>query len=268
MQSDAYINSFHPKHKEKVLEVEEYFQKNFSNKTDKTIFRWITNDNKNICEICSSMDGIERENLENFPFLPPVHPNCKCEIIEVSVDNEEEGKMDDLIISNEGLELLKEFEGNLNFQKELGYYKNGKFYIYYDIDNKKKLGNPTIGYGYKINKNELNKFKNGITEKEAEMLLLNKIRIVEQEYKRFIGRTDFNQNQLDSILIFLYNVGGGKNFAKSELRYMLKNGLTGVNPRTGKTLEQEFKEWNTSDGVFMNGLKNRRKKEWDLFIKK
>lgn len=88
------------------------------------------------------------------------------------------------------------------------------------------------------------------------------------QYKKLIGRTDFTQNQLDSILIFLYNVGGGEKFAKSELRYMLKNGLTGINPHTGKTLEQEFKEWNTSDGVFMSGLKNRRKKEWDLFIKK
>ena len=29
-------------------------------------------------------------------------------------------------------------------------------------------------------------------------------------------RDDYNQNQLDSILMFLYNIGGGENFAKSE----------------------------------------------------
>lgn len=81
-------------------------------------------------------------------------------------------------------------------------------------------------------------------------------------------RDDYNQNQLDSILMFLYNIGGGENFAKSETRYMLQNGLTGVNPHTGKTLEQEFKEWNTVNGKFVNGLKRRREKEWNLFIKK
>ncbi|MCR5506292.1 MAG: hypothetical protein K6F04_00390, partial [bacterium] len=105
MQSDAYTNSSHPKHKEKVLEVEKYFQTNFNNKTDKTIFRWITNDSKNVCKICSSMNGVEKENIEEFPFLPPIHPNCKCEIIEVSIDNEKEEKLEkieDLIISNEG----------------------------------------------------------------------------------------------------------------------------------------------------------------------
>lgn len=37
------------------------------------------------------------------------------------------------------------------------------------------------------------------------------------------------------------------------------------NPITGKTLESEFKEWNTSNGVFKQALKDRREKEWEIY---
>lgn len=59
---------------------------------------------------------------------------------------------------------IKTFEGTIQAQKRLGYYKNEKFWTYKD-----HLGFPTIGYGHLIEKNE--NFKNGLTESEADVLL-------------------------------------------------------------------------------------------------
>ncbi len=61
---------------------------------------------------------------------------------------------------------IKTFEGTLQYQTKLGYFKNGKFWTYKD-----HLGFPTIGYGHLIAKNE--NFKNGLTESEADSLLAN-----------------------------------------------------------------------------------------------
>ncbi len=40
-------------------------------------------------------------------------------------------------------ERLRIYEGSMEYQKFLGYYKNGKFWTYKD-----SLGYPTIGYGH------------------------------------------------------------------------------------------------------------------------
>ena len=59
---------------------------------------------------------------------------------------------------------IKNFEGTIAYQTKLGYFKNGKFWVYKD-----HLGFPTIGYGHLLTKNET--FKNGLTPTEADDLL-------------------------------------------------------------------------------------------------
>ena len=59
-------------------------------------------------------------------------------------------------------------------------------------------------------------------------------------------------------------LGGGANVSNSNTVYMINKNLD-FNPITGKTLEEEFKEWNTSKGQVLNGLIDRRNKEWEIF---
>ncbi|WPK20142.1 hypothetical protein [Salmonella phage SD-1_S14] len=60
---------------------------------------------------------------------------------------------------------IKEFEGTIAYQKKLGYFKNDKFWVYKD-----SLGLDTIGYGHLVLPGE--NFKNGLTEAQADQLLL------------------------------------------------------------------------------------------------
>lgn len=62
------------------------------------------------------------------------------------------------------LDNIKNFEGTIAYQTRLGYFKNGKFWVYKD-----SLGLPTIGYGHLLKKNET--FSNGLTVDEANSLL-------------------------------------------------------------------------------------------------
>ena len=75
--------------------------------------------------------------------------------------------MSNWVLTNKDVKLLsdiKNFEGTLQYQTKLGYYKNNKFWTYKD-----HLGYPTIGYGHLILKGE--DFKQGLTESQADILL-------------------------------------------------------------------------------------------------
>lgn len=61
-------------------------------------------------------------------------------------------------------EQLKIYEGTKQYQKKLGYYRDGKFYPYKD-----SLGYWTVGYGHLVLKGE--DFSQGLTEAEADKLL-------------------------------------------------------------------------------------------------
>lgn len=63
------------------------------------------------------------------------------------------------------LDRVKINEGSQTYQSKLGYYKNGKFWVYQD-----SLGFPTIGYGHLVVKGE--NFSNGLTEEQAHALLI------------------------------------------------------------------------------------------------
>ncbi len=59
---------------------------------------------------------------------------------------------------------IKNYEGSIQYQTKLGYFKNGKFWTYKD-----SLGYPTIGYGHLIVSGE--NFSQGLTEAQANELL-------------------------------------------------------------------------------------------------
>lgn len=61
---------------------------------------------------------------------------------------------------------IKRYEGTKEYQAKLGYFKNGKYWIYKDT---KKLD--TIGFGHLVLKNEYPQFANGLTESAADTLL-------------------------------------------------------------------------------------------------
>jgi lysozyme len=74
-------------------------------------------------------------------------------------------------------------------------------------------------------------------------------------------KTDINQNQLNALTSFAYNVGTG-NFASSTL---LKK--VNVNPND-LAIKSEFKRWTKSNKVVVQGLVNRRKKEALVYFQK
>lgn len=59
---------------------------------------------------------------------------------------------------------IKTLEGNIAYQSKLGYYKNGKFWVYKD-----SLNYNTIGYGHLVLASE--NFSAGLTEAQADALL-------------------------------------------------------------------------------------------------
>ena len=160
---------------------------------------------------------------------------------------------------NKIINILKNFEGNIDYQRDTKKsYQDGTFFIHDD-----GAQYPTIGYGHKIRSNELEKFKNGISENEAENLLRNDLNNVENDLNQII-QVPLSQNKVDALASFIFNVGAGSNVRNSNTINMINKNLE-FNPISGKTLESEFKEWNTSNGVFKNALKDRREKEWEIY---
>ncbi len=177
MESNAYQNSSNPKHDEVIAEVDKYFKENFNNKTDRTVFRWIAKHDSNTCKTCQEMDGVEHENIEDFPFIPPIHPNCKCEIIEVSAPIQE-GNINDKAPKNKDIDteesLIEEIMPHL---KE---FEDMKYNAYTDTK-----GEVTIGYGYNVN--NLNKFKNLNLYIDGRLATDEE---KEREFKRISGKKD------------------------------------------------------------------------------
>lgn len=120
-------------------------------------------------------------------------------------------------------------------------------------------GIPTIGYGsthYEGGRKVLLS-DDRITEQRAVELLAYE---VEQECLPVIERlvnVVLNQNQIDALVSFVYNVGSG-NFEKSTL-------LKKINAKDFDGAKQEFLKWIRGGGKVLPGLEKRRKEESDLF---
>lgn len=42
---------------------------------------WVTQFTDGTCETCADLDGTTYENEEDAPYTPPIHPNCRCQLI-------------------------------------------------------------------------------------------------------------------------------------------------------------------------------------------
>jgi len=117
-------------------------------------------------------------------------------------------------------------------------------------------GVPTIGYGSTLwNDNKKVKLGEVITLEGAEKLLMWEL----EKKSSSLRGLNLNQNQYDSLLSFIYNIGEGA-FKKSTLLKLIK-----VNPNDIGIREQ-FMRWVNKGSSFEKGLTRRRKAEADLYF--
>lgn len=147
-------------------------------------------------------------------------------------------------ISIQGTKLIAEFEG----------FSNKPYLDQRDI--------PTIGYGSTIypNGEKVKLTDTPITKEFAiECLLYHVGQIVIPIMKKKII-IELNQNQIDSLASFIYNVGIGA-FGNSTLLRRINNKFS------KEQIKEAFLMWNKISGNTSKGLTNRREKEANLFNK-
>ena len=146
-------------------------------------------------------------------------------------------------ISNNGIELIKQFEG-LSLKP------------YLDAVNI-----PTIGFGntfYEDGTKVTLKDK-PITEERATQLLEFIANKTFSENINKVVKVPLSQNQFDALVSFAYNIGN-KNFNWSTL-------LKKLNLSDYEGASSEFLRWNQAGGKILNGLVSRRQKEKELFLR-
>ncbi len=150
--------------------------------------------------------------------------------------------------SQTGIDLIKSFEGfsPVAFRLKVGTDSSGN--PIYDSKN------CTYGYGHcgsEVTEGQ------SITRQQAEELLKQDLKYFEDcvNNSDYCPVTDeLNQNQFDALVSFTYNCGPG------GLQYLCKNkGLKEIGYALPKT-------YVTSNGVYLQGLYNRRLKEQELFF--
>tara|TARA_R110002050_G_scaffold24250_3_gene64930 strand:+ start:288 stop:731 length:444 start_codon:yes stop_codon:yes gene_type:complete len=137
-------------------------------------------------------------------------------------------------ISNEGLSLIKKFEGC-----ELNSYKCA-------------AGVPTIGYG------STHGIEMGmsISRARAEELLLEDIAKFEDHVNNNV-KVPLNQNQFDAMVSWTFNLGGGNLKSSTLLKVLNGSDYTDV--------PNQIKRWNKANGKVLEGLIRRREAEALLF---
>jgi lysozyme len=147
-------------------------------------------------------------------------------------------------------ELIKKFEAD-DINKYLDAY----------ID---PVGIPTIGYGSTYNYDAKRKVRLGdsITQQKAIEWLRKETKAIVPKIKALV-KVPINQNQIDSLTSFVYNVGIGA-FQSSTLLRLLNSGA----PKS--EVAAQFDRWNkgTVNGqkVVLPGLVRRRSEEKALFL--
>jgi len=104
-------------------------------------------------------------------------------------------------------ERLKEYEGTLAYQRQRGYYRNGKFFPYKDSLNKL-----TVGYGHLVLPCE--NFSNGITENEADTLLAKDLANVVLQVQTLKLNLPPDWNDFIIIMTFQLGFNGIQKFKK------------------------------------------------------
>lgn len=117
-------------------------------------------------------------------------------------------------------------------------------------------------YAKKVGVNNMDKIF--ITEKQANDCLYEDTKMLYVELLNLMTKHNIKlkNNQYASLTSLCYNIKGNvKAFAKSKLFQAIKN-------NDKKKIYQEWvqKGWNKTEGVFAQGLKNRRIAEYELFM--
>ena len=141
---------------------------------------------------------------------------------------------DDLKTSQEGISLIKSFEGC-----ELSAYRCSA-----DV--------PTIGYGHTAGVSD----GDTCTQEEAETMLAEDLAEFEDYVKKYV-ETDLEQNEFDALVAWTYNLGPS-NLAESTMLKELNAGNLEEVPR-------QMKRWNRAGGQVLDGLIRRREAESRLF---
>lgn len=144
-------------------------------------------------------------------------------------------------VSNAGINLIKEFEGcHLTaYQDEVGVWTIG-----YGITNSdRSITGTTIKRGIKISQ--------ATAEKWLEESLNRKYLPLVMKYNTRYG---WNQNEIDALVSFAYNIGS-------------IDQLTANGSRSRATIAAKMLEYVKAGGVTYNGLVRRRKAERELFLK-
>lgn len=139
-------------------------------------------------------------------------------------------------ITEEGLDLIKEFEG-----LRLKAYRCPSNVW-------------TIGYGHTRSVTSLME----VTEAEAEGLLKEDVVSAERAVHRLV-KVDLNDSQFSALVCFTFNVGIG-NFERSTLLKLLNRGWY-------EQVPVQLLRWNKSRGQILGGLNRRRAAEGRLWKK-
>lgn len=141
-----------------------------------------------------------------------------------------------LTISNNGINLIKKFEGC-----RLSAYKDS-------------VGVVTIGYGWtkSIDGKPLTMGMK-ITQTKAESLLREGLKSYEAKVNKYDNKYHWNQNQFDALVSFCYNIGN-------------IDGLTNNGKRSVNEIINKFTAYNKAGGRVLAGLTNRRNAEKQLFL--
>ena len=119
----------------------------------------------------------------------------------------------------------------------------------------------TVGYGTTYINGRPVRQGDKMTKTEAKAYMKKELQEYLQNALKYVNKeiaTKLNQNQLDSIALFTYNVGVD-NFTKSSfLRLMNSGDLVGA--------PEKMLLWNKAKGKVLRGLQRRRKVERDLFL--
>jgi GH24 family phage-related lysozyme (muramidase) len=179
------------------------------------------------------------------PVKLPVQQLPAAEMAPVIVPAFEEKRMPvtDMHLSEEGYGLLEKLEG---FSPELYSLGDGGF---------------TIGFGFFVPYEEINKWRRGMTWDDAERTIRQKVPIYEDQVKRYVN-VPLTQEEFDAMTMLAYNLGG---FSKAT---SIVNDING-----DADFDKLRRDWmrfvhSKAPGV-MKGLVNRRKdelkvrNEWD-----
>jgi len=141
------------------------------------------------------------------------------------------------MITDKLRDLIKSFEGlKLTVYLDMAYHK-------------------TVGYGHKDDSMTLG---DTVTQAQADALLDKDIQTAIDQTTRLI-KVDLNQNQLDALTDFTYNLGCTRLQDSTLLKFVNGGG-------SDDEIKAEFLKWDHSGGVTVSGLLRRRQMEVDLFF--